>query len=331
MSVGYLTSNSLINQIKLSGMVPTSQNTFSDADFLSIANQEIKLSILPSILQYHEEYYVRDTTPISLVANTSNYAIPYRAVGGKFRNIFYRDTSGNLYSMSRISPEDRPYYQQNTVGSNHRYFYISGNDVVLVPDVGANPVGSLVFSYYMRPNDMVLETRIGTITGISEGTSTTTYTLDRIPSSLTTFYQDGVALTGFSTSSRLDMLQRRPGHKTLAFDILPTALDSVNLTITFNNDDVPEGLIIGDYIAFAGECIIPQVPSDLHEMLTQRVLKRVMQALGDDQGMKMAIATIGEMEKNSGILVDNRAEGQPLKVVNKGGLLNQSKIGRRWW
>jgi len=328
MPVGYLTSSSLIETVKREGMVPTSQNTFTDADFLAMANQELKISMLPAILIYHEEYFTRDSAAITIVANQSSYAIPYRATGGKFREVFYKDTQGQLRSMSRISPDHRPLYQQSSFQNRFIYFYLQGNEVVLVPDVGATPTGSLVFTYYIRPNDLVEESRAATITGISVGATTTTYTVDQIPQNLTPFVQDGVTISGFSLTSKLDLLQRRPGHKTISFDIVPTAINTTTKTITVTSTDVDSTVILGDYLSFAGECIIPQIPSDLHEVLVQRVIQRVMQALGDLQGAQLATAKLSEMEKNIGTLIDNRSEGNPQKVVNMRGLLRNAKIQR---
>jgi len=325
-STGYLTSSSLIETIKREGMIPTSQNTFSDNDFLAMANQEIKIGLVPSIMQYHEEYLVIDSDDITLVANKSNYSIPYRAIGNKFREVFYKDQSGNLRAMSRISPDHRPFYQQSGLQSQFVHFYIKGNDVVLVPDVGSNPVGSIIFSYWFKPNDLVSESRVSTITSISTGASTTTYAVDFIPQNLQAFVQDGVTLTSFSSLSKLDLLQRKPGHKTVAFDIYPTSVDTTNKTITFSSNDVDTSVVAGDYVAFAGECIIPQIPSDLHDVLAHRVMMRAVQALGDTNAYQIASTKLNEMEKNTGILIDNRSEGNPQKINNIRGPLRAAKF-----
>jgi len=314
MAVGYLTSSTLIDAIKRIGMIPATQSTFTDDDFLALANEEMRIALVPSVMQYHEEYFVVDSDPITLETNKNNYPIPYRAIGNKFRELFYQDTNEDLVSMSRISPDDRPYYQQNHLQGTYVYFYIRGNDVVITPDVSTNPVGSLVFSYYLRPNDLVSEDRVATITAISEDTDTTTYTVDQVP-------------TGMNTTVMLDILQTKPGHKTRKFDINCTSVNSTNLTITFDNDDLPDDVEVGDYIAFAGECIIPQVPSDLHHVLAQRVAARCIQALGDQNGLQAANVRLTEMEIKTGFLVDNRSEGNPQKIVNLKGLLRSSKIG----
>lgn len=331
MSVGYLTSSSLIDTIKREGMIPTSQNTFSDDDFLAMANQEMKIGLVPSIMLNHEEYLVVDSPDITIIPNKSNYPIPYRAVGNKFREAFFKDTNGNLRPMTRISPDNRPYYQQSTLQAHFVYFYIKGNEIILVPDVGPTPVGSIMFSYWLKPNDLVSETRVSTITAITAGLTTTTYTVDQIPQNLQSFVQDGVILTGFSLNSKLDLLQRRPGHRTIVFDISPTIIDTTNKTITFNTSDISSDTIIGDYLAFAGESIIPQVPSDLHDILAHRVMMRAVQALGDTQAYQTASAKLAEMEKNTSILIDNRSEGNPQKVNNIRGLLRNSKLRYYWW
>ena len=395
---GYLTSSTLIDTVKREAMIPTSQNTFTETDFLAMANQEMRVGVVPSIMTLHQEYYVRDSAPIPLVANQSNYAIPYRSVGGKFRELFYLDLNNNLMSMTRISPDDRPYYQQTNFQNRFLYFYIQGNEIVLVPNVGPNPVGSIVFSYWLRPNELVDESRVATIqsitttnqvgvitsitaatppivTSTAHGLSTgnvvtfkgsncspiidgawsvtvidanhfsipttvvtpgtqgnwtygsTTYVVNQVPSN-------------FTTTTKMDLMQTNPGHRTIAFDAIPLNVDTVNMKITFNTADVRTPAlapnigyvpIVGDYISFAGECIIPQAPADLHDVLCQRVTMRCLQALGDQAGYGIAQAKLAEMEKAVGILTDNRSEGQPQKANNLRSLLRSSKLRKRNW
>lgn len=320
MPVGYYDSATLIDAIKREAMIPTNQSTFTDADFLAFANQETRIGIVPTIMSMHEEFFVRDSDDVTLVANKNNYTIPTRAIGSKVRAVFYKDTNGNLQSMTRIDPSDRPFYQQSNIQNSFVFFYVQGNDVVLLPDVGANPTGSLVFSYFLRPNDLVDASRVSTISNIAEDSllGTTTFTVDQIP-------------TGFTTASVHDVLQTNPGHKTINMNVTPTAIDSTNLTLTFDTDDVSSDIIVGDYIAFAGECIIPQIPSSLHDILAQRVAARCLQALGDQPGFQMAQGRLAEMEVKTGNLVDNRTEGEPIKINNMRGLLKSSKINRRGW
>ncbi len=150
----WYTSTDLIEAIKRKIAFPISQNTFSEEDILAFANEEMLIAQVPSILKYHEEYFVTTVT-VPLQANKSKYEIPNRAIGMKLRDVFYQDEQGNLSEMTRISSDDSAYFQAN-IGSNTSIgkFYLQGNFVVLAPSVGANPTGSLFFIYFLRPNTL---------------------------------------------------------------------------------------------------------------------------------------------------------------------------------
>jgi hypothetical protein len=115
--VPWLTSNALIESIKRKISFPVSQNTFSNTDLLAFANEEMMISQVPSVMIYHEEYFVIGVK-VPLRDNVSRYPIPDRAIGMKMRDLFYEDTAtpGNLTEMTRISSEDKAYWQANIGG-----------------------------------------------------------------------------------------------------------------------------------------------------------------------------------------------------------------------
>lgn len=314
----YYTSNKLIDSVVRRASIPENQATFSDTDFLEFANEEIKIGLVPLIMSMNEEYFVYPEE-VAIAANTSVYQIPYRAIGSKLRDLFYEGTNGDLREMVRIAPEDKALFQSGTsaTSSDFLYYYVQGNDVVLVPEVSSSPVGNLIFTYYLRPNELVAEERAAEITAISVGDTTTTFTVDGIP-------------TNMSASVQVDIIQQKPGHKTRAFDIYPTSVSSAVKQIVFSNDDLPTNIVVGDYICFSGETIVPQIPTDLHVILAQRVAQRCLESMGDVQGLQSATSKLQEMETKTVPLIDNRVEGSPRKVVNRKGLLRSSKISRRW-
>lgn len=322
---GYMTSSELIAAVKRKAAIPVNQNTFTDDDILDFANSEMKIGVVPSIMMVNEEYYV---TPelVSILSNQNNYSIPYRAMGGKLRDLKYVDSNGNLNQMSRVQEEDKDRW--NLTFSSYttycRYFYLQGNDVVLLSNGNSNPTGSLLFDFYMRPNDLVTEDQVATIKNIQWdfNAGTVTFTVDQIPA-------------GFATTELLDLMQTRPGHKTYNYDLTATSISTTNKTIVFNasdirvaQDDAYSPVIIGDYISFAGQCIIPQCPSDLHDVLAQRVTARCLEALGDAQGLNNANVKLQEMETKSLPLIDNRVEGSAKKVINKRSLIRSSRLSR---
>lgn len=311
----YLTSDTLIDSVVRRAHIPESQNTFTDDDFLAFANEEMQIGIVPSVLKMHEEFLVYNQTT-ALVADTANYEIPYRAIGNKVRTMFYQDANSNIMELARILPDDLPYYQSAININYPRVFYLQNSDVILVPGVSTGPSGSIVFSYYMRPNQLVASSRVCTITTIDRATGD--ITCNSVPTIMT-------------ASTPLDFLQTRGGHKTLDIDIIPTSVNTTTNVISFNVADIPANLIVGDMIALAGETMIPQIPDELHSVLAQRVACRCLEAQKDTEGLSSANAKLQEMEINLGIVIDNRTEGQPQKVANLRSPLRMSKFRRSTW
>lgn len=159
----WMTSDDIISAVQRKISMPIAQNTLSANDILLFANEEMSIAQIPSIMQYHEEYLVtRQTVP--LVSYQSRYPVPERAIGQRLRDLFWQDSSGNLFDMTRISADDKAFFQRN-IGANssiHKY-YFEGNDVVLTPQVVDGPTGSLYFVYYLRPNQLVANNRAATI------------------------------------------------------------------------------------------------------------------------------------------------------------------------
>jgi hypothetical protein len=426
----WLTSDDLVNSVKLNILVPISQSTFTTDDILSFANKEMATSQVPSILQFHEEFFVA-VKEMTLKSNQSVYPIPYRAVGLKLRDLMYKDTAGNLYEMTRITGDDDIFTAGSGSGTPPYKFKLQGNDVILVPNIGSQPSGSLIFVYYLRPNQLVPNRRAAIISAFTESISITngsivagdTITINVIQRStdghintvqnsgqdditvlssieftavsgspganefqigatatdtasnlstainsentynstdsngvVTIEFEDlmfqvetsndtafviadttgiqfenlpttdldtntGITTDLFVDGALIDFLQTKPGHKIRSFDVEIPVNGVTTNAIEFESEDVPLDLEVGDYICLANECIIPQIPSDLHEVLAERTSARIQKALGDQAGLQATQGKIQEMEHNQARLIDNRAEGTPQKVLGRHSLL----------
>lgn len=488
----YLNSTQLVESAKRRAMLPENQPTFTEQDFLDFATEEMDAAIIPYVMSYHEDYFlVSEDIPIT--SGVDKYAIPYRAVGNKLRDIQWVDSSGNPYEMTRIGEGDEPYF--NWGRSILRPFYIKGNQAVLPRNSYNYAGGNLRFIYYIRPNRLVTQDRVATITAINTPVGgTVTMTLSSIPDNFSplivnynlqptltlpanavnnavlTFastslieVQDllsqrqyvtinqvqaiadklsedsalsaptrayfaaytinaGAALntelstmmtylnsatggafnTTFSTNSQtlqteynslvtalntsplinqtnfqsisgytdvqsrvtavlsstdvqvtgtepfvqgdlilykyirsasgqlIDIIQTKSPHKCLAIDIASAVINASPGTITINEEDFPAGLAVGDYIALAEECVIPQIPTDLHSMLAQRIACRCLEALGDQAGLQAANAKLAEMEQKLATVVDSRVEDAPMKVNARHTFLRANRRYRRF-
>lgn len=313
-----MTSNTLINSVKRRAGLPDNQSTFEVSDYLAFANEEISLGLLPTILRLHEDYLLY-SEEIPLVASKSNYKVPYRAIGNKLREISMKDSAGNITEMTRINIGDLPDYLSNGGLNRLQAFYVKNNEIVLVPEVSASITGSLVMSYYLRPNDLVEESRAGVITDIN--TSTGVITLKSFPTVFTTTNSIG-------TTQKYDFIKSQSPNNIMSFDIDVVSVDSTTNTITFAAADLPSDLEKGDYVNLATESIVPQIPTDLHVVLAHRVAMRCLESLGDTEALQNASAKLGEMEQNTPTLIDNRVENAPRKVINRQSLFRSGAFRR---
>lgn len=309
----YYTSDELIKSIKTRAAIPTSQNRFSNEDFLRFANEEMALGVVPSILRNHEDYFLI-SEDLSLMDGKDRYQIPYRSIGNKVREISLVDTSGNIHEMTRIGIGDVPFYNQS--GQTYAYaYFIANNEISLVPQKLTHSNGTrLRVSYYIRPNSLVLLKDVAIISAIDRTTGV--MQLSQLPDK-------------FNISSKYDFVQTKSPHKCTKLEITPSAINSTTKTITFGLSDIPDQLEVGDHIAFATESAIPQIPSDLHMILAHRVATRLLEAQGDSEALNNANQKLSELEKQTESLIDNRVEDSPKKVVNRHSIL-RSGLGARF-
>ena len=81
MATPWMTTDDLISAVKRKISFPISQNTFSEEDIIQFANEEMFIAQVPSVLQYHEEYFVyRVQTPLVSNIRSRNF-IPIARFG----------------------------------------------------------------------------------------------------------------------------------------------------------------------------------------------------------------------------------------------------------
>lgn len=509
----YMTSNDFVDFVKLSMAFPLDQSTFQYNDILNLANKEMEINAVPTMMELNEEYFSFKTI-VPIVSNISKYDMPNRAMGMVLRDVKYSDQQGNFNDMTRISPEDKAFFQNNTgVNQVISKYYLEGNQLVLTPQTNVNPTGNLNFWFFLRPNQLVRNDRAciiqnfvknititdytqivpgdtitivvnaqsvnpivhtlfavnnsaqtitsnsidpnatvittdfdhnipagvsfqvvisgvsgstPSINGVWSATSTgvntfsipvatsasgtggsyeilgqfvidisnpatainlsTAMTLQGLTNTvalnvvtmmyndISTSFQTAEVITNdvlfgvididinniyiqfdqlpttytdldtqvtsslYSNGCLVDFLQTLPGHRTYNFDvtlqsILPGNIGkfpvSQLMTYNTNGSGGPQtffNIIVGDYICLQNECIIPQIPPELHSALAERTCSRILMAIGDRDGYAVSQAKIAEMNKAQDIMLSNRVEGSNLKVFNRYNLLRMGKL-----
>ena len=311
-----LTSNKLVESVKRRASIPESQATFSKADFLEFATEELRLSLVPMLMTLHEDHLLYEID-IPLEDGKTDYAIPSRAVGSKLRDVQMKHGDNSYQEMTRIGIGNRFGEYDVTTQTNLRQYYIKNNKVVLVSNsnnIAANS-SSLTMVYYIKPSRMVVEDRVGIITGINRNTGV--ITLNEVPDN-------------FNISVKYDMYKATSPHSILNIDLVAATINTTTNSITFNVNNIPNDLDIGDHISLAGEASIPQVPSDLHPMLAQMIACRVLESIGDGEGLQSATIKLKQMQEAMGMIIDNRVDDSPRKIVNRHGLVRTSVFSKRF-
>jgi hypothetical protein len=176
--------------------------------------------------------------------------------------------------------------------------------------------------------------------GISVDNVYTYIQFDQLPSTYTDIDTD-ITEPMYVTNSLVDFLQTNPGHRTYTYDvklrqILPGNIGKFKsddlMTWVNNSSGGPKKFVsvqVGDYICLANECIIPQIPPELHSKLAEMVASRILMAIGDKDGLAVSMGKLAEMDKQQATLIGQRIDSSVPKVFNQFSLLRLQKRGRR--
>ena len=93
-----MNTSEMISAIKIKGSFPTSDDLFSDDDFLVLLNHQFKTEIFPLMISLSEEYFLlsKDYS----VTQGGTYRIPSRAIGAKLRDVQYLDPNNNVQDLN---------------------------------------------------------------------------------------------------------------------------------------------------------------------------------------------------------------------------------------
>lgn len=380
-----VTGRELVDRVRLRAGLSKADALFSNDDILELANAELASNVLPTILELHEEFYVK-SVDVEVVANQDRYPIPERAYGGKLRDLQFVDTNTNIYEMTCVSRDDIYYRNFALITSPYvYYYYVEGNDIILFPKPQNNVNGLLKFTYYQRPNYIVdidegvrittINKRSATITDIPTGSGTLTVTasshgfsngdyvflrdVNSTPALSGQFIISGVTMNTFDITTSdtvtvaatsgtaqigkisvatntsifpanlmtglLDLNQTRSPHRILATSLTPGLVDSSTKIVFFNPEDLPTNLAVGDYVCSEQQTVIPNLPTELHTKLVQATVVKCLEGMRDTEGFQNASAKLAEMNENTQIILNNRTESSPKKIVNRNGFLRRGK------
>lgn len=290
------TTATLLSDVRTGAMLPAaSAGTFSDADLLRLADRELQAGIVPLVMSVREEYFVAHVD-VAVSGTQVQFRVPSRAIGGKLRSVA-------LYAGVTYQPVPQIDPSGAGLANGPFGFYVEGNTVTLRNLSGSWPSALARVSYFQRPGRLVLESAAGLVQSFNTGTRV-------------------IACTPTAPGSGLyDIVRGKPGYECLAIDAPGAPVDTL-VTMTAA---LPAELTFGDYVCNAEESPVPQIPPELHPVLVQRVVCKVLEALNDASGLQSAQAKLQELQTAALTLISPRVDGEPKRFVP-----TSSPFRRRW-
>lgn len=317
-----LTGDKLIESVRNRAMVPSDNRTFDDTNILSIANEELDVQLLDKLLSIHEAHLV---THINVERTDDGvYIIPDRAIGNKLVDISL--VQGNqVYEMTQIGINELPDHDEayNSIGMDK--FYIEGNQIKLIQPTRS--YDHIRIHFYLRPNVLTKLDQCAIIKNITNDSNlgTTSFTFVSMPNKFQ--LTDG----SLGTSIKYDIVDQKSPNKITVYDLTPTAISTSLKTLTFNTEDLGDELKNikqGDYMTFAEESPVPNIPTEMHPVLAQLTAVHILEAMGDTEGLNNAKVRLERMFASTTQLVDDRVELAPRKIKPTHGTLSDVFVNR---
>lgn len=288
----------LIANIKRRCTIPASQRLLEDTDILAICDTVTMEKLVPEIISLRQNYFVT-SSDVALTDGTDTYSIPYRAIGRTLRDLKIKYSDGQKSDLSLVDLEDEHYL--GAVTGFPRSFYFKGDKIVLVPPPGAGL--TLEMWWEMPPSLLIKEDQAAKVIS----TSGDDITVDSVPPSIT-------------LSTDLDFIEGKAGFCTYAYDITP--INIVGTTITFSAGALDNLTITaGDYLSVVETTPLVQLPRECQPFLETLAARRVLQAIGDFEGLKMLSPDEDDDLKQMRRLLEPRIRGEATKITHRNGLL----------
>jgi hypothetical protein len=294
-----INSTTLVQMCSKVAALSSNQANLATSDFLSFANLVIS-NLASEILAAREEYLIYEE-PESIAAGQSAVRIPYRALNGIVRHLWWEDGSGSRFMLLPKAIESIEGYLTTQTGTPTA-FYVQGNQIILLPT--PNAAGTLQMSYPFRPNQLVDASTTQSISAVS----TSSVTVPNIPSN-------------FASGVKYDIIDHLSGNAIVYYDLVGTVSGS---TISFSNN-IPNAAV-GNYIALANQSPVPMLPEEAHPLLLESTVLRVEMIRGNPNRIKNSAALVQDNRKAFDQLLANRIIS---KAHPTGGMSPHLPSGRR--
>lgn len=295
------TTTAFLDGVKSRIIYPANQELLSSANMLSICSNVLQTKMTKTVKASRQNYMLA-TSIIPLVANQVFYDVPYRAVVNGCEDIKYLlDDNVTLQDLSYIAVEDLEWYVQGS--SYPSGFYFQADQIGLVP-TPLSESGSIKVWYHRRLSRLCAVADAGQILSIDGAI----VTVDNAPSTF---------VAGFA----IDFIKSASMPVILEQDVAITNVAGTQLT--FESDDIPSRLVVGDWVSPAGFTPIIPLMDETFQYFEGLCGVQILNSIGDYEGSARLMEEVKSDQKELESLLEPRIDGEPEKIVNYHSLLRQ--------
>lgn len=304
-------------------------------------NYALDDKLTPDLVSEGSNYLVhRDVIPLTVNGSPAfplnSIPLPKRAVGRALREVKYlpadKTKIDDELNCPAISLEEKDMFgnESEFYGSSVPYVFLENDNLRLV---GGDPKGSIVFYYSLEPSTLVNSSgKYATITNWSNSTITAT------AGAAWTSYQ-AVSSTKFvdiyrkSTGAILKSNVKAQRTGTNSYTISELSADEIkqlqsNQPGGFDVD--PLGPYESELLLLpAGESEFSTIPYEFDQLLVLYVSERVLESLGDTEGLQVVMAKIKETKDSISRITGNRLQGERRKLTDRRSIARIQR-GQKW-
>ncbi len=310
MALSWTTSELLVD-IRAQARVSDDDPGATDTILLSEATRQLHRIFVPMVRKARAEYY-QAWADQALIASQAFYPIPPRSAMASVRGVLVVDATGRERPLTPYPTQDRWEYT-NRPGVPYHYMVVDDR-LCLNPAPSTASLGTLRIIYEYRPGALVPVASCDTITSLHASTSTAPFDIS----------SGGL----FAQGAVVDCIRHRP----------PFAANFLGATITTKSVSeytvltpaagmyrLPE---VGDFICAEGETPIPQIPAELHPLLSQATaasyLNPIDPALAGELRNSLATELIEAQN-----LMSPRQQGTQIKIKSKSSYMRRRSAYRK--
>lgn len=286
------TTDELISTLKTRAAIPENQPAFTDEELIKIMDRELRYFISPFIYRLNSGYFLT-YYDYTISASKLSYMIPTGSMNGILETVQIIDNE-NIINVEQITTA--------ATSTDKSGFYLFGNNLVIDESYAKNNAGKTLRLYYFsNPNTLELIENAGEITVLD----TTYVEVESVPSSWT-------------GTINIDVVMSLPPFEKLYSGSAVVSGNQIQFT-------VPDTIAVGDYVTLTGYAVVPMIPPITHDLLIQKSVMRVLEALGKADEAQLTMADLNTLVENSKNVLSPRVSSNRKIIKNNRGIMSCRK------